>query len=69
MSINASSHPRAIRFHRVFRIGLMIIMGIAVTSGFVWMQTDHFIAPLRLIEGLWRLFICRCPLFPDLFRV
>lgn len=69
MSINTSASPKGISNRRVLLIGLMILLGIAVTTGFVWIQTDHVIAPpgLRLIEGLWRFFICRCPVFPDLF--
>jgi hypothetical protein len=59
MSINTSASPRAIPIRRVLVIGLMIILGIAVTTGFVWIQTDHVIAPpgLRLLDGLWKLFI------------
>jgi hypothetical protein len=69
MSINASAAPKGIPIRRLLLTGLMIILATAVTTGFVWIQTDHVIAPpgLRLIEGLWRLFICRCPVFPDLF--
>jgi hypothetical protein len=71
MSTNTSVPPKVIPIRRVLVTGLMIILGIAVTTGFVWMQTDHVIAPpgLRLLEGLWRLFICRCPVFPDLFTI
>lgn len=64
MSINTSASPKVIPIRRILVIGLIIILGIAVTTGFVWMQTDHVIAPpgLRLMYGLWRLFVCRCPL-------
>jgi len=63
MSTNTSASPKVIPIRRVLVIGLMIILGIAVTTGFVWMQTDHVIAPpgLRLMDQLWTLFICRCP--------
>lgn len=69
MSINTSAAPKGIPIRRLPVIGLMIILAIAVTTGFVWIQTDHVIAPpgLRLLDGLWRFFICRCPVFPDLF--
>jgi hypothetical protein len=63
MSINTSASPKGIPNRRVLVIGLMILLGIAITTGFVWMQTDHVIAPpsLRLMDELWTLFICRCP--------
>jgi len=63
MSTNTSVPPKVILLHRVLVAGLMIILGIAVTTGFVWMHTDHVIAPpgLRLMDQLWTLFICRCP--------
>ena len=55
---------KVVRSGRTLVIWLMIILGIVVTSGFVWMQTDQVIAPpgLRLMDGLWRVFICRCQL-------
>ena len=64
MSINTSASPKVIPIRRVLVTGLMILLAIVVTTGFVWIQTDHVIAPpgLRLIEGLWRFFICHCPL-------
>jgi hypothetical protein len=64
MSTNTSTSPNGIPIHRVLALGLMIILAIVITTGFAWIQTDHVIAPpgLRLIEGLWRLFVCRCPL-------
>jgi len=68
MSTNTSVAPKIIPIRRVLVIGLIIILSIAVTTGFVWMQTDHVIAPpgLRLIDAYWRFFVCRCPVFPDL---
>jgi len=64
MSINTSASPRGIPSRRMLLTGLIVILGIAVTTGFVWMQTDQVIAPpgLRLMDMLWRLLICRCPL-------
>ncbi len=69
MSTNTSVSPKVFPIRRVLLTGLFVILAIAVTTGFVWIQTDHVIAPpgLRLVDGLWRLFICRCPVFPDLF--
>jgi len=63
MSTNTLTHKKVVHIRRMLLIGLIIILGIAVTTSFVWMQTDHVIAPpgLRLLDGLWRLFICRCP--------
>ena len=68
MSTNTSVSPKVFPIRRVLVTGLIIILAITVTTGFVWMHTDHVIAPpgLRLIDGLWKLFICRCPVFPDL---
>jgi len=62
MSTITSSSPKSILSRRVLVTGLMIILSIAVLTGYVWIQTDHVIAPpgLRLMDGLWRLFICRC---------
>jgi hypothetical protein len=44
---------------RVLVIGLLVILGVLVTTGFVWMQTDHVIAPpgLRIMDWLWRAFV------------
>jgi hypothetical protein len=63
MSTNTSVSPKVFPTHRVLVTGLMISLAIAVTTGFVWMHTDHIIAPpgLRLMDELWTLFICRCP--------
>jgi nitrate reductase NapE component len=63
MSTNTSVSPKVFPTRRVLVTGLMIILAIAVTTGFVWMHTDHIIAPpgLRLMDELWTLFICRCP--------
>ena len=67
MSINIR-FSKMILSGRILVIGLMFILSIAVTSGFVWKQAGNVIASpgLRLLAGLWRLFICRCPVFPDL---
>jgi hypothetical protein len=45
--------------HRTLIIGLLVILAIAVTAGFAWMQMDNVIAPpgLRMLDWLWRGFI------------
>ena len=47
---------------RALVISLIVILIIAVTTGFVWVQTDQVIAPpgLRVLDWLWRVSICRC---------
>ena len=66
MSTNTSVAQKVIPTHRMLIIGLIVLLSIAVTTGFVWMQTDHVIAPpgLRLMDAYWRFFVCRCPVFP-----
>jgi hypothetical protein len=63
MSTNTLIDTEVIHIRRMVVIGLMIMLGIAVTSGFAWMQTDQVIAPpgLRIMDWLWRVFVCRCP--------
>lgn len=68
MSTNLSAANKLIPSRRVLLTGLIVILGITATAAFVWMQTDHVIAPpgLRLMDAYWRFFICRCPVFPVL---
>lgn len=68
MSTNTSVAQKVIPTRRMLIIGLIVLLSIAVTTGFVWMQTDHVIAPpgLRLMDAYWRFFVCRCLVFPDL---
>ena len=44
---------------RMLVIGLLIVLSVAVTTGFVWIQTDHLIAPpgLRIMNWLWSVFV------------
>jgi len=44
-------------------ISLLVILGISTTAGFVYMQMDQVIAPpsLRILDWLWKVFVCRCP--------
>lgn len=69
MSTTTSASPKEIPVPRAAVIRLMIVLGIAVTTGFVWLQAGHVIAPpgLRLLDALWKLFVCRCPTFHHLF--
>ena len=57
MSTIPSAFPKRIPNRCVLLIGLLIILGIAVTAGFVWFLTDHVIAPpfLSLMDVTWRL--------------
>ena len=49
---------------RALVIGLILILATAVTSAFIRIQTDQVIAPpgLRVLDWLWRVFVCRCPI-------
>lgn len=49
---------------QVFGIALILILAITVTSGFIPIQTDQVIAPpgLRVLDWLWRVFVCQCPI-------
>jgi hypothetical protein len=63
MSTNTVTSLKVSPVRRVLVTGLTIILVIAVTTGFVWLQTDHVIAPprLRMLSWLWSVFVCRCP--------
>ena len=67
MSTNEIPYKKVFHIRRAIVIGLLIILGIAVATGFIRLQTDHVIAPpgLRLVDAFWRFFICRCPVFPN----
>lgn len=41
MSTNEIPYKKVFHNRRAIGIGLLIILGIAVTTGFVWLQTDH----------------------------
>lgn len=62
MSTAISISPKRSLNRRVLVIGLIVILGVLMTTGFVWVQVDHTIAPpgLRMLDWLWRLFVCRC---------
>lgn len=51
MSTITSPSPKGIPNRRLLLTGLMIVLGIAVLAGFVWMRTDQVIAlpDLRLV--------------------
>jgi hypothetical protein len=59
MSRSTSTQPKGILNHRLLVIGLILILGVAVTTAFVWMQTDHVIAPpgIRILDWIWRAFV------------
>lgn len=63
MSTTTSIYHKVISNRQALVIGLIIVLAIVLITGFVWIQTDHVIAPpgLRLMDELWILFICRCP--------
>ena len=69
MSTNDLPYQKVVHSRRMLVIGLAVILGIAVTTGFAWLQTDRVIAApaFRVIEAYWKFFICRCPEFPGLF--
>ncbi len=58
MFINIFNLPKVIPTRRTLVIGLLVILGIVLIAGFVWMQTDQVIAPpsLRVLDWLWRMF-------------
>ena len=51
------------RSARMLFLGMIVALVVVMTTGFIWMQTDQVIAPpgLRIMDGLWRMFVCRCP--------
>ena len=63
MSMKIHTYLKVMPASRALVIGLILILAIAVTSGFVWIQTDQVIAPpgLRVLDWLWTVFVCRCP--------
>ena len=59
MSTTTSTYPKGIQNRRLLVIGLIVILSVAVTTAFVWMQTDHVIAPpgMRIMDWIWRVFV------------
>ena len=59
MSTITSTSLKGFRSRRMLMIGLLGILVLAVTTGFIWMQTDHVIAPpgLRMMNWLWSAFV------------
>jgi len=45
MSTNTSAAQKVIPSQHGLLIGLIVLLAIVVTTGFVWMRTDHVIAP------------------------
>lgn len=64
MSTTTSTYPKVIFNRRTLVIGLIVILSVIVTTGFIWMQSDPVIAPpgLRILNWLWSVLACRCPL-------
>ena len=62
MFITSLTYLKFIMLRRWLLIGAITILGVAVTTGFVWLQTDQAIAPptIRVMDWLWRVFICQC---------
>jgi hypothetical protein len=62
MTAKMHTYLKVIRADQMLVIGLIVILAVAVTTGFIWMQTDQVIAPpsLRVLDWLWRVFVCRC---------
>lgn len=52
------------------KLKIMGILILAISTGFVWMATDHVIAPpiVRTMDFLWRLLVCRCVFQFDLLQ-
>jgi len=62
MFLKINTYLKTVPAGRTFVIGLIMILGVAVTTGFVLIQMDQTIAPpgLRVLDWLWRVFVCRC---------
>ena len=62
MSTTSFTSPKVSPTQRVLLTLLLGFVGMVVTAGFIWMQTDQVIAPpgLRVLDWLWRVFVCRC---------
>jgi len=58
MTTQAQRSPIGYLANHKIAVGLVILLAVLLTSGFVWLQTDHVIAPLglRIMDQLWRLF-------------
>ena len=63
MSTTSLTYSKVIMVRRLLVIGVIITLVVAVTTGFVWLQTDHVIAPpnMRVTDWFWRVFVCGCP--------
>jgi hypothetical protein len=59
MSTTSLTYSKVIMVRRLLVIGVITL---AVATGFVWLQTDHSIAPpyIRAMDWLWKAFVCRC---------
>jgi hypothetical protein len=62
MSTKTHFYLKIIPAGRALVIGVIVILAITGTTGFVWIQTDQVIATpgLRVLDWVWRVFVCRC---------
>jgi len=58
MTTQAQISPKGFIANRKIVVLLVILLAVLLTSGFVWLQTDHVIAPpgLRIVNGLWQVY-------------
>ena len=63
MLVKTYAYLKVLHASRTLVIGLLVILSIAVKTGFIWIQTDQVIAPpgVRVLDWLWRAIVCRCP--------
>jgi hypothetical protein len=56
MSTKIKTFLQVVPANRALVMGLIAILAATATTGFLWMQSDHVIAPpgLRLMNWLWR---------------
>lgn len=59
MSTTTSTYPKGILNGRLLVVGLIVILSVAVTTAFVWMDPEHVIAPpgIRIMDWVWRVFV------------
>jgi len=62
MTVNIQTYLKDMPTGQMLGIGLIVILAITVTSGFIRIQTEQVIAPpgFRVMDWLWKVFVCRC---------
>jgi hypothetical protein len=60
--MSISTRANIIQARRLLLVGVIAILGIAITTGFYWMQSDHVIAPptIRFLDWAWRVYMYQC---------